>query len=101
MITVKVTYTVDPIFVATNKKNIAAFLDDFRKLEGHFRYDVFLLADGMTFLHLSQYENESIQEQVLKVPSFLAFQRERDQSGLHDSHKVEVMTFIGSSSGAL
>lgn len=99
MIAVKVSYTVKPEFVAQNKENIAVFLKDFQKLHpADFSYNVFLSDDGVTFLHLSTYKNEEIQHQVLNVPSFKKFQNERDQSGLNDSHKVEMLHHIGSSS---
>lgn len=98
MISVKVTYTVKPNFVAQNKENIKIFLEDFKELgTSDFKYDVFLCADGITFLHLSSYRNEEIQNQILNVPSFKNFQRERDESGLDNSHKFELLEHIGSS----
>lgn len=98
MISVKVTYTVKPEFVAQNKANIKIFLEDFKKLNpSDFKYDVFLCEDGITFLHLSSYKNEAIQNQILNVPSFKNFQKERDESGLNNSHKFEMLEHIGSS----
>lgn len=98
MISVKVTYTVKPEFVAKNKANIKIFLDDFNKLNtSDFKYEVFLCQDGITFLHLSSYKNEEIQNQILNVPSFKNFQKERDESGLNNSHTLEMLEHIGSS----
>ena len=98
MITVKVSYTVKPEFVEMNKLNINRFLDDFRKLNpSDFRYNVYLQNDGVTFVHLSTYRNEEIQTKVLNVESFKSFQKERDESGLNNTHKVEVLSFVGSS----
>lgn len=98
MIAVKVSYTVNPAFVEQNKRNIGVFLNDFKKLNTiNFLYNVYLQADGLTFLHISMYENESVQEQVLNVPSFLNFQKERDESGLNDTHQLENLSLIGSS----
>ena len=98
MISVKVSYTVKPAFVEQNKQNISTFLSDFKKLvNSNFLYNVYLEADGLTFLHISMYENEDVQKEVLQVPSFLKFQKERDESGLNDTHKLETLTFIGSS----
>lgn len=98
MISVKVTYTVDPTFVAQNKQNISSFLADFKKLKQYnFMYNVFLMDDGLTFLHVGMYEREEDQQQVLNVPSFLKFQEERDQSGLINQPKIEEMTLVGSS----
>jgi hypothetical protein len=97
MISVKVTYTVNADFVAENKQNIATFLSDFGQINnGEFLYEVFLLADGVTFMHISQYRDEAVQQDVLAVPSFVEFQRKRDDSGLSGSHHIEVMEFIGS-----
>lgn len=98
MITVKVTYTVPPEFVETNKENIERFLEDFKTMDAWaFRYNVFLQQDGVTFVHLSSYENEAVQDAVLNVPSFKEFQRQRDNSGLNGTHKVEVLEHVGSS----
>lgn len=97
MITVIVTYRVDSGFVGQNKHNIQLFLEDFRKLRRDgFLYEVYTKDDGCTFVHFSTYRNEQIQAEVLDVASFREFQRQRDESGLHGSHKVEVLTYIGS-----
>lgn len=98
MISVTVSYTVQPQFVEENKKNIEKFLDDFKELDGSkFTYSIFLKDDGVTFVHSSHYSDADIQQQVLNVPSFLEFQKRRDASGLNGSHKVEVLSPIGSS----
>ncbi|MBB2144927.1 hypothetical protein GM921_05505 [Pedobacter sp. LMG 31464] len=98
MISVKVSYTVKPEFVAQNKQNINTFLSDFKRLvDKKFLYTVYLQEDGLTFLHVSMYENEEVQQEILTVPSFLQFQKERDESGLNDTHKVEILTLMGSS----
>lgn len=102
MITVQVTYTVKPEFAARNKENISRFLEDFRQLDtAAFWYRVYVLEDGITFLHFSSYRDEAIQSQVLNVPSFKAFQKERDGSGLNDSHAVKVLQLVGASSDRL
>jgi hypothetical protein len=98
MINIKVTYTVKPEFVAKNKENINRFLRDFKKMNpSDFRYDVYLCEDGVTFLHLSMYKDKKIQDEVLNIKSFKAFQQERDASGLNNSHKIETLDFVGSS----
>jgi|SRR6476660_79765 len=96
MITVIVTYQVKPQFAATNKENIARFLADFKKLPVGFVYEVFTKADQLTFVHFSCYKNEAIQKRLLNTPSFKEFQRLRDESGLDGSHKVEILTYVGS-----
>ena len=102
MITVQVTYTVNPAFVAQNKENINRFLEDFKQLDtAAFWYHVYLMEDGVTFLHFSSFRDKDIQGQVLNVPSFKAFQKERDASGLNDSHAIQVLQLVGASSDRL
>ncbi|TKC10097.1 hypothetical protein FA048_07770 [Pedobacter polaris] len=98
MISVKVSYTVKPEYVQQNKQNINNFLSDFKKQKTlNFLYNVYLQEDKVTFIHISMYENEEVQNQILNIPSFIQFQKERDKSGLNDSHKIEYIEFIGSS----
>ncbi|WP_300565973.1 hypothetical protein [Flavobacterium sp.] len=98
MITVKVSYTVNPEFVETNKKNISLFLEDFKKMNADaFKYTVYLKEDGVTFVHFSSYINEEIQNEILNVPSFKFFQKMRDESGLNDTHRISVLNYVGSS----
>lgn len=97
MIHVIVSYTVNPEFVTENKKNISVFLNDFKQLDqSRFNYAVFLNDDGITFTHVSNYKDKQIQNEVLNTPSFLNFQKMRDDSGLNNSHKVQVLEYVGS-----
>lgn len=97
MISVIVTYQVKPEFVEQNKANIQTFLADFQKLDASkFKYTVLLKEDGVSFVHYSQYSDEKMQNELLNVPSFKAFQQIRDESGLNDSHRVEVFQLVGS-----
>ena len=98
MIIVKVAYTVKPEFVQKNKENINIFMADFKKLDNkEFRYTAYLSGDGKTFVHLSHYNNEFIQKQLLDVPSFKAFQQQRDESGLEGAPDIEVLQMVGTS----
>ncbi|WP_199140782.1 hypothetical protein [Pedobacter sp. ASV12] len=98
MISVEVSYTVKPEFVARNKQNISLFLADFRALTHlNFLYQVYIKEDGVTFFHLSMYENEEVQQQILQVPSFLNFQKERDESELEKAPRFDQLSLIGSS----
>jgi ABC-type transporter Mla subunit MlaD len=95
MINVIVSYTVKPEFVSENKANIQKFLNDFKNLNQEtFEYRVYVKEDGVTFLHYSNYINEEVQHEVLNVPSFKEFQKLRDESGLNNSHKVEILQSI-------
>lgn len=101
MIAVKVSYTVDPTFVEQNKRNVNTFLQDFKKLNQlSFLYNVYVQADRLTFLHISMYENDTVQQTVLETPSFLNFQKERDENGSH-IFEIENLELIGSSLGTL
>lgn len=98
MITVKVTYGVKKEFAAKNKVNIGVFIADFRAMDSKdFEYDVYILDDETTFVHISRYANKQIQEQVLGTPSFLLFQQQRDASGLLVAHHIEELHHFGSS----
>ena len=102
MISVIVTYTVKPDFVEQNKQHIQQFLKDFKELDtAGFEYNVYTKEDNLTFVHHSVYRNEKIQTEVLNVPSFKEFQQLRDESGLNDSHQVEVLTLVGSTNESL
>jgi quinol monooxygenase YgiN len=102
MIAVIVTYKVKPEFVEQNKRHIQQFLKDFKQLDtSGFEYNVYTKEDNLTFVHHSIYRDEKIQAEVLNVPSFKEFQRLRDESGLNDTHKVEVLNVIGSTNEGL
>lgn len=99
---VKVTYTVKPEFVLKNQENINSFMKDFRKInKADFRYIVYLCDDGKTFMHLSSYANDEIQKEVLEIESFKSFQRQRDESGLGGSHRVEELKLVAGSQDIL
>ena len=96
MIVVKVRYTVDPDFEDYNLRNIQAFLKDFESLDASaFLYQV-LRGKDRSFVHLSQYRDKSIQDQVLNMPSFIAFQAEREENLLGEP-EIEWLDFTASS----
>lgn len=98
MISVKVTYTVKPDFVQKNQENINLFMVDFKKMNtNEFSYVSYICGDGKTFVHLSHYKNEDIQNRLLQVPSFLSFQKQRDDSGLENLPQIEIMQVVASS----
>lgn len=102
MISVKVTYEVEPSFVVENKANINAFLTDFKKMQtSKFLYNVYLKKDGVTFVHLAMYDNAEMQAMVLITPSFLSFQQQRDERGLVGAPIMEELDHVGSSLGVI
>lgn len=97
MISVIVTYKVTNDFVTRNKENITKFISEFKKLKtSEFEYKVFTKQDGLTFVHHSIYKNEQIQKELLKVPAFLEFQKQRDEIGIEGSPKIEFLDLLGS-----
>lgn len=98
MISVIVTYQIKKEFVEQNKANIEKFIKDFKKLDSsQFQYNIFTKQDGLTFVHHSLYKNEAIQKQLLNVPSFLEFQKQRDEIGLDGKAQIEILNLFTSS----
>ncbi len=96
MINVKVKYKITPEFSDTNRENIELFLESFRELDHtKFRYQVFVEEDGLTFYHVSAYVDEEIQKQLLAMPRFLEFQRQRGMN-LQGEVEMKVLKFQGS-----
>lgn len=97
MIVVKVTYTVKDAYENTNKEMIQAFLADFKQLDNsQFLYTVLQTEDEQTFIHTSQYKNKDIQQTLLNTPSFLRFQKQRDEN-LASEPKIEFLKYVGAS----
>ncbi|HEY1060788.1 MAG TPA: hypothetical protein VGE44_03850 [Daejeonella sp.] len=97
MIAVKVSYTVKKSYVELNKEKISAFLKSFGDLDNSlFIYSVFQVKDTNTFVHISQYRNESIQHELLNIPSFLEFQKCRDEN-LETKPVIEILEYVGGS----
>lgn len=90
----KVTYTVQSAFVEKNQENIHAFFKDLREInDPDLRYHVYRGSDGKTFYHFSEYNSDEAQKRLLELPSFKAFQQERDQH-LEAEPAIEQMNFI-------
>ncbi len=97
MIAVQVTYKINADFVENNKRNIAAFLNDFKEMrDSKFLYHVYVKEDGLTFVHVSMYESQEIQQSVLNTACFLEFQKQRDER-LDGAPLIENLNHIGSS----
>lgn len=98
MISVKVSYTVKESYAESNKEKISAFLKSFGDLDNRlFVYSVFRVKETNTFVHISQYKNESIQNELLAIPSFLEFQKCRDEN-LETKPTIEILEYVGGSS---
>ena len=98
MINVIVSYHIPTEFVETNKMNIEAFLKDFKNLnQSQFSYKILQKEDEQSFVHISKYKNTEIQKQLLNIPSFIEFQKQRDESCDNIQQKIEVLNFVGNS----
>ncbi len=95
---VKVTYTVNPAFVATNQENVKRFINDIRALNNPaIRYISYLAGDGKTFIHIGAFDNDEAQKQLLDLPSFKSFQQHRNGSGLETPENIEIMQMVAAS----
>lgn len=95
MIAIKVTYTIKEDYVRANKEKIQTFLNEFEKLDNkQFVYAIYQVNGSNTFIHMSQYKNEAIQKELLNMPSFLEFQKQRDLN-LITEPTIESLTQIG------
>lgn len=73
-------------------------MKDFKELGStDFRYFAYLKEDNKTFVHLSMYANEAVQQKLLDMESFKIFQLHRDNSGLEVAPKIERMELVDSS----
>lgn len=90
----KVSYTVQAAFVQKNLENIQAFFKDLHEInDPDLRYHLYRGSDGKTFYHFSEYNSDEAQKRLLELPSFRAFQQERDQH-LEAEPTIEQMNFI-------
>jgi hypothetical protein len=95
---VKVTYTVDPGFVATNQENVRKFVKDIEALNNPaIRYISYLASDGKTFIHIATFDNDEAQKQFLDLPSFKSFQQQRNASALEAPENLEIINMVAAS----
>jgi hypothetical protein len=95
---VKVTYTVNKGFVATNQENVKKFVKDIEALNNPaIRYISYLAGDGKTFIHIATFDNEEAQKQFLNLPSFKSFQQQRNASGLEAPENLELIDLVAAS----
>jgi hypothetical protein len=95
---VKVTYTVNPGFAATNQENVKRFINDIKALNNPaIRYISYLAGDGKTFIHIGAFDNDEAQKQFLDLPSFKSFQQQRNGSGLEAPENLEIIQLVAAS----
>jgi|SRR5689334_13980654 len=95
---VKVTYTVNPEFLETNKENVRKFVKDIEELKNPgIRYISYLASDNKTFIHIGAFDNDEAQKQFLALPSFKSFQQQRNASGLEAPENFEMLSAVAAS----
>ena len=94
---VRVQYTTTAEYAATNQQNIAAIVAELKTLnDTRIKYGAWLLADGKTFMHFDQFENEEAHLVLQELASFKKFADELDASGLEVEPKLELLSLVNS-----
>lgn len=95
---VRVHYTTTQQYVSKNKENIRKIVDELAKINHPgIKYSTYLLADGKTFMHLDQFENEEAHQELMALESFKKFSSELLSSGLEVEPKLELLSLVTSS----
>jgi len=94
---VRVQYTVRPEYAATNKRNIAAIVDELKAL-GHpgIKYTAWVLPDGKTFMHFDQFLNEEAHLVLQGLDSFKKFASELHASQLEVEPVLDLLSLTAS-----
>ena len=93
----RVQYTVRSEFVAENKRNIEAVMEELRALgNGDVRYAAYLHGDGKTFMHLVHQNTADAERLPTSLESFKRFQA-RLKDNLEIPPKVEMFELAQSS----
>jgi quinol monooxygenase YgiN len=94
---VRVIYTTTAEFAARNMENIRQVTKEVRNLNyPGIKYSCFLMADGKTFMHFDQFENEAAHQVLTDLQSFKKFAEELEASGLESEPKLELLSFVSS-----
>ena len=95
---VRVQYTTTQEYAATNQENIKQVVAEL-KIINHpgIKYSAYLLADGKTFMHFDQFENEEAHEALIALESFKKFSTELWASNLEVEPVLELPSLVASS----
>jgi hypothetical protein len=94
---VRVQYTTTLAYAATNQQNIKEVVNELKQLNHPgIKYSTYLLADGKTFMHFDQFENEEAHQLLMSLASFKKFADELEASGLEVEPKLELPTLVAS-----
>ena len=79
----KVQYTTSAEFAPVNQVNIAGIVKELKELNHPgIKYSCWLMADGKTFMHFDQFEDDAAHNVLISLASFKKFDRELWASGL-------------------
>lgn len=94
---VRVYYTTTAAFALVNQKNIAGIVKELKELNyPGIKYGAWLQADGKTFMHFDQFENEEAHEVLTSLVSFKKFDAELMASGLEAAPQLELLSLVAS-----
>jgi quinol monooxygenase YgiN len=94
---VRVQYTTTEEFANANKENIRQIVNELRTLRHPgIKYSTYVLADGKTFMHIDQFENEAAHEVLTGLASFKKFSDELWASNLEAEPKLELPALVAS-----
>ena len=95
---VRVQYTTTPEYATKNKENITMVMNDLRAINHPgLKYGSYLLEDGKTFMHFTQFENDEAHKVLIELESFKQFQAELKASGPETMRKTENLSLVASS----
>ncbi|MBG6236277.1 hypothetical protein IWX76_002858 [Pedobacter sp. CAN_A7] len=94
---VRVCYTTTAAFATVNQKNINGIVNELKELNHPgIKYGAWLLADGKTFMHFDQLDNEEAHEVLTSLESFKKFDAELLASGLEAEPQLELLLLVAS-----
>lgn len=95
---VRVTYTTQADYAATNKANIAAVMNDLQQLQNpDINYNICLAPDEKTFTHTAFFRSEDDQKILFALESFKSFQEQLKASAPEQGPKQEFLSLVGTS----
>jgi len=93
----RVTYTVKPEYVETNKKNIEAVMQAVRNLKtDELKYATFLAPDGLSFMHLAFAAKPDSNDLLTNLDEFKYFTSELRAKGIENPPKTEHLDLVAS-----
>jgi hypothetical protein len=94
---VRVQYTTTPEYAPVNQENIRQVVNELKTLDHPgIKYSAYLLADGKTFMHFDQFENDDAHQVLTALDSFKKFSDELWASGLENEPQLELPSLVAS-----